>query len=204
MCITGIVYAREKVHIPVLESEAFGAAMLAHSANSLIALGKEEAIRVLNTLPKDDTGKEGLNQIIRISWLCRLLFIPKNGNVLRAPLFGTPKLPYKTMPLEKWKYYPLAMSEGVIFVLSDDYIYSNNPEEIGHYIDYCVNNGQFKNEVYSVPTRVEAVQALEKLLTSERWKKIRWFHQEVYQKYSFDEKAQIEFLKRQVDPLLHD
>ena len=210
---------KKPVSLPILEQRQFGPHDLARSANALIALGEEKAVKELESRITDWGRGKGYCTNERIGWLCRLLFDPRpvtksadpgptpggrprttkvGSRPIRRPLFGALTLPYKSMPLSRWPKYPLAIQDGVAFVLSEGYMLGGMPEHPGQYIAHCRKHGTFRRTPFTIPDRPTASRALEKLLRSPRWKAIRWSHEEKNLKYFVDEGGCIDGLKSQV------
>ena len=190
------------VTLPILEnSQTLHPQVLAISANILIAVGKEKAVDYLLKQSQKLRSGDVYGDIndIKISWLCRLIFESVNDQPLRAPNFGGLDLPYKSMPLSSWPKYPLAVSDGCIFVLGANYTGSGQPELAEFYVDYCSKNGQIRKEPYKVPDKTEYQPALEALFKSERWQAIEWRHEEKNFKYFYDEAWVKSLIKTQIE-----
>ncbi len=149
---------------------------LARTANRFIALGEEQSTKDLKRLCELSKNDLVLESDMReqIGWICRLLFVPTPGRVIRAPMFGGLSLPWNSMTREDWPFYPLAESEGVFFVLSQGYMLAGFPEDPQDYLEHCRATGVFRTKVLPVPTEGGAQQSLSRLLTSKGWLKIRW------------------------------
>jgi hypothetical protein len=201
--VSGHAWAASKdaVKLKVLFVREFSPLMLAQSANALIAMGEEKAVDLLQSSIRDfETDLSfGFSTNERIGWLCRLIFESKSDKPLRAPYFGSLSLPRKSMPTSEWRKYPLAVSKGTVFVLADGYAIVGTPEDPLEYIRYCQRAGQFRKRHYPIPSRTEAEQALSALITSSRWRKIRWHHRGPGSEYRYSERRVIGFLSRQVN-----
>jgi hypothetical protein len=190
----------EVVRLDVLDLKDVSPDVMAKSANALIALGRDKATAFLRGSAKRDPTAANYSRINeRIGWLCRLVFEPAPEKQLRAPFFGGLELPYHTMPLKEWPQFPLAVSDGVIFVLAEGYTLAGEPEDPWHYIEYCKENGHFREQQFNVPKRADAQHALKSLLASERWKKIEWIHRDPDDFYKLSEGREVRFLQSQVD-----
>ncbi|MFA6289707.1 MAG: hypothetical protein WC661_20180 [Opitutaceae bacterium] len=179
---------------------------LAEAGNRFIALGEEDAVGALMLLCKDSKNEYGVDIDSKtreqIGWMCRLLFTPKAGATLRPPGFGGLSLPNNTMNRSDWPFYPLAESDGVFFVLADGYFLAGVAEDPRKYIRYCQSEGKFRSEPLVVPTEETAAKALDALLRSEIWKKIKWTDSKWYPggggfSYTMNEENIVTYLKRQ-------
>jgi hypothetical protein len=176
-------------------------AMLAACVNDFFDLGPQAAKEHLISL---DTPERPLNRLkIRTSWICRLLYFPHGAaNHLRGPFLGEVGLPYRSMPVCHWPLFPLALSNGVPFVLGDKYVLCGKAEPIEHYVNYCVEFGQFRTEPIPVPTRNIALDAADALVTSDRWKDISWCFESEFENYIYSEEHTVEFIRAQADRCL--
>lgn len=147
---------------------------LARVANYFISLGEKEAVNKLIDFYKLERGMDRPNVWEQIGWICRLIFMQKTNKVLRPPYFGGLRLPFNTMKFSDWPVYPLAESNGVYFVLSEGYRIGGQPEDPRDYIKYCQREGMFRKEYLIIPSEKEAEKALDSLLKTEVWKKIKW------------------------------
>jgi hypothetical protein len=158
-------------------------------ANRLISLGETRSVKLLEELipriPEDrdrliefveTTTRQDMLDESKVVYLCRLLYEPKASSVLVAPLFGSPMIGPSYTPKEDWLHLPLVFSEKVPFLLPHAIVGRGNVPWMTarSYLDYCRTNGRFRKEVYAVPTRFEAQQALTSLLSSMRWKQLKW------------------------------
>ncbi|MCM8539233.1 MAG: hypothetical protein NE328_03090 [Lentisphaeraceae bacterium] len=155
----------EPVLLPIFSSKEVSPTILAESVNALIDMGEEKAVSyILENVKARDRG----------AWLCKLLFQSSESNPLRGPGYGSLSLPRSFQPLDTWRYYPLVMSEGVIFVLGHQYWLRGLPEYFENYLEYCRKEGVFMTEKYKIPTEPEQKKAVLSLFKSERWKGIDW------------------------------
>jgi len=179
--------------------EKFNSATLATAANYYIALGEERATKELKSLEVDtmkSPPQTGIQRNERIGWICRIIFEAKNNEPLRGPRYGALRLPFLSMPLERWPRYPVAESDGVFFVLSQGYVLAGLPEGASAYIDYCSSNGKFRKTPVKVPSRAEALSALESLKQSAAWKAIKWKDQGPGHKYTLNK----DYVWRDIEP----
>jgi prepilin-type N-terminal cleavage/methylation domain-containing protein len=169
--------ATSTTQVPILFRERpFNSAALANAVNHFVAIGEATAILELNTLASEEfefTHREfSIHE--RIGWVCRVLFVPRGREPLRQPLYGALRLPYDSMPLERWPLFPVAFSGTTYFVLSEGYELSGRAEPAEYYIAYCRENGTFRRTPVKVPTREQAMKDAAALRQSEAWKAIQW------------------------------
>jgi hypothetical protein len=166
----------------LFRQRSFTCVTLAEAVNHYVALGEEKAAKELESLISDwgtdwdrrstQKGRFSINE--RVSWVCRILFIPRGKEPLRAPYYGALSLPHNSMPLASWPLYPVAASGSTYFVLSEGYSLAGKAEDPKEYLKYCRANGKFRKEAVPIPTRAQALKDLEKLRQSEAWKAIKW------------------------------
>jgi hypothetical protein len=149
---------------------------LAVVANRFTSLGKDGAIAELTRTWRTGNGDllEQENKREQIGWVCRLIFVPKPGKVIRRPLFGGQGETLDELRDVEWPCYPLVESKGVFFLLAEGYELAGIPEDPIEYLAYCSANGVFRDHLLEVPTEESAARALEHLFASESWKKIVW------------------------------
>ncbi len=175
---------------------------LAVAANRYIALGEERAVQELKEACEKGRKSYQPHHVDfdlseQIGWLCRLLYTPKPGQTLRAPGFGSLRLPFNTMPPADWPLMPLAESEGVFFILAQGYMIAGVPEDPVHYVEYCAQSGSFRREALCVPTSDEAKRALSALLASPAWKQIKWQDGGHWFSYTLRESDLVAYLQKQ-------
>jgi hypothetical protein len=183
--------------VPIFESPEKSPQILAESANALIGMGEEKAVKLLKKYAKTQKDYDH-PYALKVAWMCKLIFTPKTDKPLRPPSYGALSLPRISMPLKEWPLYPLVLTDGVIFILGDGYSLFGQAEPPLSYINYCLKNGSFKQTKYKVPTTEETEVALEKLFASERWKNIKWSHSEKNLEYTYSESWQKDKMKRQI------
>jgi hypothetical protein len=186
-----------QAEVPKLLTErAFNSASLAEAANHYIAIGEQATFNELEAFIADDSARtnnplnRGYSVDERIAWIFRIVYVPKDpipmrvaktgawipGVIipLRAPNFGWLQIPEASMPAENWPLYPLALSGSTFVVLKEIYTPKGVPETIGHYMEYCKDNGAFRKTPVVVPTREHAMKDTEQLRQSSAWKAIKW------------------------------
>lgn len=179
----------------LLTQKAFTSDSLAEAVNHYVALGEAGTFKELDAFMAEDAThtnwlfNRGYNVNERIAWIFRILYtpkqttlrVPKTGEVirgtvepLRAPEFGTLSIPERTMPLENWPLYPVALSGSTYVVLKERYAPKGVPETVQHYMAYCKDNGIFRTTPVPVPTREQALKDVQQLKQSAAWKAIEW------------------------------
>lgn len=221
--VTASVFGQSPV-LPVLERKEIGPQDLARSANALIELGEERACGVLVSRVTNFAHTKGFCGDERIGWLCRLIFDPSDKVVpatramspggpvvrrtprmadgrypVRRPLFGGLALPHRSMPITSWPRYPVAVQDGVPFVLAEGYTLAGLPEDPRKYIAHCRKHGRFRTQLYRVPDRATAERALEALFASSRWTAIRWKFVGKGERYTISESWRKKSLREQVE-----
>lgn len=152
----------------LLTKTEFTSATLAEAVNHYIEMGEEKANKQLDSWTVEPSNK------VRIGWICRILFEPKDKKPLRGPLYGALMGFPRPMALENWPLYPIALSGNTYFVLGDRYLLGGHPEDPRDYVRYCRENGTFRKVPVPVPTRRQALEDFEKLMQSKAWKAIKW------------------------------
>jgi hypothetical protein len=166
---------------------------LISAANRFIVLGEdatiEELKRTWRVAAIDSSTAE------QISWLCRLLYTPKDRKTLRSPYFGSPAISYGIGNLkdEDWPYFPLIKSQGIFFLVPANYTLAGLAEDPIAYLTYTRKEGLFRSTPLKVPTEKEASQALDAYFSSDVWKELKWSDSPFYP----DREGLIEYLKAQ-------
>ncbi|MEQ1936413.1 MAG: hypothetical protein ABL962_21370 [Fimbriimonadaceae bacterium] len=169
----------------------------AMAANYYIKLGETRGIQ---SLFKDASKhNEVFGQYYRAAHLCRILFEPKGKNPLRMPYFGGLGLPYETMPLSRWPEFPMVTHNGSWFILAEGYTLRGHAEPFDQYVAYCRAEGRYRTKPINVPSVAESKAAVESLITSPRWKAIKWSHKDAGTSYEFDAEPIIKRLRSQAD-----
>ncbi|MDC0936008.1 hypothetical protein OAS39_06955 [Pirellulales bacterium] len=199
LVVLGIVNTINAETPQLFKEKAFHCATLANAANYYIGLGSQRSFDELHQLAEDSQKPNGLEFDLsaRIGWVCRIVFEGKDGQPLRGPIFGRAAIPVETMPRERWPRLPVAESNGVYFVVSRGYRLAGHPERTSHYIEYCIEHGNFRKMKLRVPKREEALVAFDALIQHQRWKSIKWKHEQPHFKYEYSEKWAVRFIREQ-------
>jgi RNA polymerase sigma factor (sigma-70 family) len=187
----------------LFREKSFTCVTLAEAVNHYVALGEEASVKELESLVSDDTGDifSDMNLARRMSWVCRILFQPKEDEPLRGPGYGAVSLPWNSMPLKKWPLFPLAASGSSYFVLSELYTLGGIAEKPKAYLKYCRANGQFRKEAIPIPSKAQALKDLEQLRQSKAWKAIKWKDSGKGWSYYYSEDWIWEYIKKQAEEI---
>jgi hypothetical protein len=139
---------------------------LLRTAEVLQKMGKDEACRRLLTLIEE---KEGDGVPVRE--LCRLVFKAKKGSDFRRPRGGHGFLGGSSY--DDWPLDPLAVVDGVPFVVTESLLFNNAgtwAESEKDYLKYCMKECDWNDAKFAPKSKAEKEKALEKLLSSKKWK----------------------------------
>ena len=167
---------------PRMEQDVYTPAALLKTANTLIQAGAVEAEAELQALA---TAAEAPGKRLPDYWayeklimLCRVLYEPAEGRRLRPPTHSHPMIPFETldaMTAENWPSLPLAFSRGIPFLMLENHTLIQGKTETGaSYLMYCRKNGKFRRRAFVIPSEKDARSAADALLTSDRWRRLRW------------------------------
>lgn len=193
---------------PEVSATRYRPDLAARSANVLISAGEQAACEVLNRLASQSVNisdtetrieYEALNR--KICYVCRLLFVPRNGvEPLRPPRLGAPvDLPYESMDPLSWPYLPFVITNGISLSMNLGYAGSGVPERANHYLAYCRSNGTFRVESFAQPSSESASNALNQVFGSVVWKSLRWKDGGLGWSYDLNERYAEELLWKQVE-----
>ena len=171
-------------------------------ANRLIVSGEKAVVERLSYAARtyDQGGQQQSELDLKVALLCKLIYTSDHKPPLRPPAFGAPtNLPYHSMPITKWPYFPLAMSNEVPFLLISGYELAGHPEGVYDYLLYCKENGIFRTTLFKIPSDQDVKQALQGLIRSERWQSLRWKDSGQNWSYDLHEGSVIEFLQWQTN-----
>jgi hypothetical protein len=215
------VVARAEAEPPELfRKHDFNAAILAAAVNHFQELGEKRAVEELSALAAEHgrekagqkamdpalAGREAnIDLAVRVAWVCRVLFMPKGNEPLRAPFYGGLNLPYLTMPEKSWPLSPVVASGSSYFVLAESYMLAGKAEPPLRYIEYCRANGVFRTQAIPVPTRAEAQADALALRNSSVWKVLKWTDESTDESqgtsYKIDEGTVLAFINAQADSI---
>ena len=167
---------------------------LANLANQFIDMGRDKAIAELERQSGDGFGDS--RQLA--DRLCAILFSYQGDSHRRFLTGGFMMLPFLTMPVNDWPYYPLAESDGVFFILSSGELLAGFRFNLKYNFDTRGSKIVFRKDHLKIPSRQEATLALERLIGSDAWKRIKWKDEGKGSTYSYSEAFEIEILKKQI------
>jgi hypothetical protein len=101
--------------------------------------------------------------------LCRMLFTKRPGSDFRGPAIGAPVFLGGTV-YSDWPLEPTESVDGVPFVILRGYQQGGRPESNEQYLEYCEANCDWSAFHYTVKTKREERDALNKLIASPKWK----------------------------------
>jgi hypothetical protein len=134
------------------------------TATELQALGREKALDRLRIIAKE--ADEGLKVFV----LCRMLFSGRVDTEFRRPLLGAAVFMAETTYAD-WPLEPIELVDGVPFHITGGYILAGRAERPSSYVEYCVKDCDWSSYQFSPKTKAEKRRALDKLLSSAKWKR---------------------------------
>lgn len=179
----------------------FTSASLATAVNHYVAMGEDAAVKELGKIASNrHYAGPGLCLPERVSWVCLILFAPKENKPLRSPPYGT-CLPFNTMPSSKWPLFPICLSGDSYFVLDRGYASTGPALDRKSYLNYCRVAGIFRKEPVKIPTRQQAQSDVKALRSSPAWRAIKWTDSGPWFSYAMQEESEWEFIRVQADAI---
>ncbi|MDR0902638.1 MAG: hypothetical protein LBM92_07715, partial [Opitutaceae bacterium] len=125
-------------------------------AVALQKIGRDAALEKLRAWAK----QPGARNVIP---LCRMLFVARPGGVFRAPMIGG-QLPWPGSDKSRdgrtdWPLLPIALSDGIPFLVTWGLLPGGTPETAAHYIDYCAAGCDWNPRRYSSLVNQKALEA---------------------------------------------
>ena len=147
-------------------------------AVKLQAMGKKEGSALL--LRMAHFGREEPRQRREATLvLARMLFVPKQGIEFRRLLLGAPGFialspAQREWPaiIKNWPLEPIALVDGIPFLIVTGYNLSGEPEDPESYVRYCMENCDWNDYRFKTKSKEEKQKAVEKLLASFQQKKL--------------------------------
>ena len=130
-------------------------------AVDLQALGQTAALEKLQAMARGETADQ-------VFILCRMLFTNRPGSDFRGPGLGQADFPDATFKSD-WPLEPIALVDGVPFLLVQGYTVNGVSESGAEYLDYCEAHCVWSDYKYTVKTKHEEQTALSTLLASPKW-----------------------------------
>lgn len=134
---------------------AFDCAGYAALAASLQKAGLPQATAQLRSLAAREDG-------LKVVPLCRLLFKAKPGASFRGPRLGGASTCPRTDGTD-WPLDPIAVIDGVPFLVAAKYGKADNPESAADYLAYCLAECEWVTESIAVPDKAMMEAAFAKL-----------------------------------------
>ena len=131
-------------------------------AKSLQEEGRDKAILRLRSWA--DTEKHEDQVVI----LCRMLFEVKKGTEFRRPRIGGAAFLGRT-DYPDWPLEPIDIYENVPILVTHGYRLGGVPEASARYLDFCVENCNWRQARYSVLSHEELKGIVAKWLTTRKW-----------------------------------
>ncbi|HEY0981809.1 MULTISPECIES: hypothetical protein [unclassified Schlesneria] len=134
------------------------------AAVKLQGMGKNKAVRILRVAARDPEQSEN-----SVFVLCRMLFVPKNERIFRAPMIGIPELLGGTRHGD-WPNLPIDIVDGIPVVIVRGYTLFGCAESSAEYVEYCLNECDWSRFEFRARSPAEKSKALQTLLASPKWK----------------------------------
>jgi len=132
-------------------------------AVSLQAMNRESAVRELRDMAQPEHG----NKSCEVYVLCRMLFVQSNSLAFREPLLGGPD--FIRGSSSDWPLAPVALVDGVPFIVVKGYTLGGLAESPEQYLDYCLSNCCWSNFRYEREPQEKLQTALDSLLNAAPW-----------------------------------
>ena len=149
--------------LPDFQSDAFKVDPYLRAAAALQGMDKDKATETLLALAREE--KDGKRVIV----LCRMLFTSKAGGEFRRPALGAAAFLGGTTYAD-WPLEPIELVDGVPFLITRGYALEGVAELSEGYLRYCLQECAWRGERFQTKSEREKKKALEKLLTSPKWK----------------------------------
>jgi CubicO group peptidase (beta-lactamase class C family) len=148
--------------LPGIESGEYKVDPYIEFAIRLQGLGKKDAIKKLEELSQEA-------RIEKIAVLCRMLFQPKENSEFSRP--NVSRSTYAGGTDEKdWPLDPIEIIDGIPFVIVRGYRLTGMPASGELHLKYCISKCEWNDFKYEHKTQDQKQKALEKLLSSKKWK----------------------------------
>jgi hypothetical protein len=150
--------------LPNLVSGDYKVAPYLDTAARLQEMGRESACEALTRASQSQLDD------FQVIVLCRMLFTPRDGAEFRRPSIGNPSLLGKSSS-NAWPLEPIALIDGVPFLITQGYLLNGFPEPSSKYLRYCMSSCEWNPHSFHVPPAATLREALDKLLASPAWKR---------------------------------
>jgi len=143
--------------------ERYKADSFIREAVKLQALGQTRALKKLQVMAQDREAGD------RVIILCRLLFTNRPGSDFRGPRLGWAVFPGGTDYID-WPLEPVALVDGVPFLIVQGYRLSGLAESGAGYLNYCETHCAWSDFKFTVKTGKQKQGALDNLFGLPNWK----------------------------------
>ena len=147
---------------PPISASSYRADHLIRAVNHLRRLGREEAIRALKKYAKQTNHQE--NE--KIFLICRCLF--KNPRGWKEPILGQPSPLIVSGHTRKFPRFPLAIKNGVPFLLVEGYELQGSPELVDGCIQLCEHLPLISEDM----PKINLKEAAKQLVASKEFKEL--------------------------------
>lgn len=142
----------------------FKSVLYIKAAIALQAMGSERAYKAMMAIAQHDENAD------EIFVLCRMLYMRQDGVEFRRPELGGASFLGGTQ-YSDWPLEPIAIINGVPFVIVWGYSGAGLPPSPGAYLFYCHSNCAWSSFKYTEKTQGQLNAALKELVASAKWKK---------------------------------
>ena len=139
------------------------------AARSLQALGKGKACALLKELAAKELFAKNGWPFLRTVTLCRMLFRAKPKGTFRRAGIGAWGFVGKR-DSDDWPLEPIAIVDGVPFLVADGAMLGGLPKAPTSYVQYCVEECDWNDFKFKAKTKDEKKKALDSLLSSPQLK----------------------------------
>jgi hypothetical protein len=129
-------------------------------------MGREAACQELLKAASQVPTREQDEQIII---LCRMLFTKRADSEFRRPMIGGAFF-FGATDYSDWSLEPIEVVDGVPFKIVRGYVLGGFPEPASSYLNYCMTACDWNRTAFREATAKELQAALDKLLSSPKWK----------------------------------
>ena len=105
----------------------------------------------------------------RVIILCRMLFTERHGSDFRRPRIGAASF-FGGTDYPDWPLEPIALVDGVPFLITRGYALGGMAEPDEWYLCYCETNCDWSSFRYTIKTEQQKRDALNRLVASPKWK----------------------------------
>ena len=140
-----------------IQSHGYRVLPTMHTAIFLQELGEERGTEFMHKAALSYKNDEEL--II----LCRMLFEPEKHQEFRRPMIGAPHFIGKSED-PYWPLEPIALEDNIPFLVVQGYSLGGLPESAEMYLQYCIENCEWKQKKYAAVNQEQLNAAQAKLI----------------------------------------